>query len=174
MPAQLPSDLTTYKAWRFDSVLAGTFRRNKADFAHHDYPILAPLPHAGRQTQPIEASVHGGPYVYFVVDDAGWVRYVGKSLEGQVIHRWVRPGVGGPAKHYWTHSTRSGGAVFEIARGLQGGESAHYDLRYFGVPGLSQRHREQYGITAAHLAAQAAALAETALIRALSPDWNVR
>jgi len=166
--------LKTYKAWRFDAVLAGSFRRNKVDFAHHLYPIVAPLPAAGRQTPPLEVSLHGGPYVYFVTDDGGLVRYVGRSLEGQVILRWVRPGIGGPAKHYWTHSTRSGGAVFEIARGLGNGESNHYDLRYFAIQELGERQREQYGITAGHPAVHAVAIAEKALIRALQPDWNVR
>lgn len=146
MPAVLPADLRTYVAWRFDAVLEGSFRRNKADYAHHRYPILSPLPSAGRHTAPLEASASSGPYVYFVCDAGGLVRYVGKSLEEQVIHRWVRPGVGGPAKHYWSHSTRSGGAVFEIARGLQSGRSRCYDLRYLPLAELGSSYRTGFGI----------------------------
>lgn len=29
------------------------------------------------------------PYLYFVCDDKGLVRYVGKSLEDQVLQRWI-------------------------------------------------------------------------------------
>lgn len=100
MHSKLPADLKTYLAWRFEATIPGSFRRNKADFAHHEYPILAPLPTAGRQTAPLERSTRSGPYIYFVCDAREQVRYVGKSLEDQVIQRWVRPGVGGPAKHY--------------------------------------------------------------------------
>lgn len=174
MPAVLPADIRTYVAWRFDAVLPGSFRRNKADFAHHLYPILSPLPKAGRHTAPLEASPSSGPYVYFVCDSGGLVRYVGKSLEEQVIHRWVRPGIGGPAKHYWTHSTRSGGAVFEIARGLQSGASMHYELRYLPTAELSSAYRTEFGIGPAHDTPTAAALAEAGLIRMLRPDWNTR
>jgi hypothetical protein len=139
MPSPIPADLKTYIAWRFDRVLPGSFRRRKADFAHHEYPILAPLPSLGRNTPPIERSATPGPFVYFVCDTTGLVRYVGKSLENQVIQRWVRPGVGGPAKHYWTHSTRSGGAVFEIARGIATGSSPVFTLRYTPVAELGMR-----------------------------------
>ena len=111
MRSTLPTGLKTYLAWNFETVLTGTFRRNKADFAHHQYPILAPLPSDGRNTPAIEKSIQGGPCLYFVCDDRQHVCYVGMSKEDQVIHRWVRPGIGGPAKHYWTHSTKSGGCV---------------------------------------------------------------
>jgi hypothetical protein len=38
-PVSLPRSLRTYTAWRFDGVLPGSFKRNKAQFAHHDYPV---------------------------------------------------------------------------------------------------------------------------------------
>lgn len=174
MPAAFPTNLHSYLAWRFDAVLPGSFRRNKADFAHHKYPILSPMPKAGRHTAPLETSASGGPYVYFVCDSGGVVHYVGKSLEVHVFYRWVRPGVGGPAKHYWTHSTRSGGVVFEIARGLQSGASEHYDLRYLPSAELSSAYRTEFGVDRQHDAPTSAALAEAGLIRMLRPDWNAR
>ncbi|MCW5631814.1 MAG: hypothetical protein KIT17_00610 [Rubrivivax sp.] len=172
MPSTLPADLTTYLAWRFDAVLPGTFRRNKVDFAHHEYPILAPLPTGGRNTPPLERAAKGGPYVYFVCHAASLVRYVGKSLEEQVIQRWVRPGVGGPAKHYWTHSTRSGGAVFEIARGLASGKSPFFALRYVPVAELDEARRRRFGLQPGEEPARQAERAEQGLIRELLPDWN--
>ncbi len=171
-PTKLPNDLKTYLAWKFDAVLQGTFRRNKADFAHHNYPIVAPLPTAGRHTPALERSVKAGPYVYFVCDASGDVRYVGKSLEDQVIQRWVRPGVGGPAKHYWTHSTRSGGAVFEIARGISSGTSPFFTLQYMPIEELGETYRSRFGIGDDSTPATMAALAETGLIQVLRPDWN--
>lgn len=170
----IPSTLKTLAAWRFDSVLDGTFKRNKVDFAHHDYPIIAPLPTAGRNTPPIESCSGSGPYIYFVCDDTGAVQYVGKSMEDQVIHRWVRPGVGGPAKHYWTHSTRSGGSVFEIARGLKENRSKHYELRYISVDSLSGEFNAQFGIASNDAPAEKANKAEAGFIRSMSPAWNRR
>lgn len=174
MKNTIPSVLKTFVAWRFDSVLDGTFKRNKADFAHHDYPIIAPLPTAGRKTLPIESSSGSGPYIYFVCDDVGAVQYVGKSMEDQIIHRWVRPGVGGPAKHYWTHSTRSGGSVFEIARGLKERRSTHYELRYIPVDNLSEEFSAQFGIASTDESAEKANKAESGFIRSMSPAWNRR
>jgi hypothetical protein len=169
----LPFKLRTYAAWRFDAVLPGHFRRNKAEFAHHLYPIVAPLPTAGRNTPPLEPSDSTGPYVYFVCDDLARVRYIGKSLEEHVIQRWVRPGIGGTAKHYWTHSTRAGGAVFQIARGLQARESGHYELRYAPVREMETDLLSELGVAASPDHALTAAQIEVALIRVLGPDWNV-
>ncbi len=176
MPSILPAELKTYLAWRFESVLPGSFRRKKADFAHHEYPILAPLPTSGRHTPALEPSALGGPYVYFICDSTGAVRYVGKSLEDQVIQRWVRPGVGGPAKHYWTHSTKSGGAVFEIAKGLQSDAAMQYQLRYLPIDELSELVREQLGLNQNWTADKKTTLqcVEEAFIKALQPDWNQR
>lgn len=172
MISSLPSSLKTHVAWRFDAVLPGTFRRRKADFAHLEYPVLGPLPSAGCKTGPRESASSPGPFVYFVVDDQEHVRYIGKSLEAHVLHRWMRPGVGGPANYYWTHSTRSGGCVFAIARGLQSGESRHFTLRYASIADLPE---ELVNCEATLLDLQpemAAQHAELALIRALRPDWN--
>lgn len=171
MKNTIPFDLNTYVAWRFDSVLPGIFKRNKADFAHHDYPILAPLPTAGRNTPPIEGALKDGPFVYFVIDDAGIVHYVGKSLEKQLIHRWVRPGNGGPASHYWTHSTRSGGNVFEMARGLSSRKTSHYELRYIPINELPAGYMQRFGIAADDTPASVAYKAEQGFIHALQPSW---
>lgn len=175
MPSILPANLKTYRAWKFDHLLPGTFRRNKAEFAHHEYPILGPLPTEGRRTCALERSPNTGPYIYFVCDAKEMVRYVGKSLEEQVIHRWVRPGVGGPSKHYWTHSTRSGGCVFSIAKGLQNGESRFYTLRYVPISELTKVHLASLGISDPH--GDHSGMTEhieRAMIRALDPDWNCR
>ena len=172
MPSKLPAQLKTYLAWRFDTVLSGSFRRNKADFAHHEYPIVAPLPKAGRNTTALERSIQGGPYVYFVCDDKDQVRYVGKSMESEVIHRWVRPGVGGSAKHYWTHSTASGGCVFAIAHGLNSSASNHYTLRYVPVSEMRPEMYQLLGIVAVSDPKVMAKVVERAMIRAFSPDWN--
>src|ERR1035437_4230988 len=103
------TNIKTHLAWTFTNVLPGTFKRNRPEQAHLDFPILAPLPNLATKTRPLEECGSIGPFIYFVTDGAGRVRYVGKSKETSVIKRWVRPGVGGPAKHYWTHSTKTGG-----------------------------------------------------------------
>ena len=167
-PKALPSALRTYVAWRFNQVLPGSFRRNKAQFAHHVYPVLGPLPTKGRNTPAMERSRHAGPYLYFVCDAQERVRYVGKSLEDQMLQRWVRPGVGGPSKHYWTHSTASGGCVFNIAKGLQAAESGHYTLRYVPVGEVGADVWRDLGVTAELELANA----ERAFIHALAADWN--
>lgn len=174
LPNKLGPDLKTYLAWKFDEVIPGTFRRNKAEFAHHEYPIVAPLPTVGGRTAPLERSVALGPYVYFVLDSSELVRYVGKSLEKQVIQRWIRPGVGGPATHYWTHSTRSGGTVFNIAQGILSGQSPCFSLRYVPLAELDEVRRKRFGIGHGAVAAVAVALAEQGLILELQPDWNCR
>lgn len=174
MRSQIPAQLKTYTAWTFNKVEAGTFRRNKRDFAHHEYPILSPLPTNGRQTKALEASRLGGPYIYFVTDDCGQVRYVGKSLEDQVIQRWVRPGIGGTAKHYWTHSTKSGGCVFNIAKGLQGGESREYTLRYVPLMEIAPEVFMQLGLPGMTDPTLFLPLVEQALVNRLNPDWNAR
>lgn len=167
-PQALPATLKTYVAWRFDQVLSGTFKRNKAQFAHHDYPILGPLPTAARNTPALEPSRLVHPYLYFVCDDQGRVRYVGKTLEAQVLHRWIRPGVGGPAKHYWTHSTVKGGCVFNIADGLKSGRSKHYTLRYVPLAEVAPAVWLQLGLNAGI----DLDTAEAAMIRTLCADWN--
>lgn len=85
----------TYLAWSFTHVLEGTFKRNRAEFMHHDYPVLAPLPANGTRQTPMEGSHLSGPFIYFVVDHSGVVQYVGKSKELHVLKRWIRPGNGG-------------------------------------------------------------------------------
>lgn len=165
---QLPGALRSYVAWCFDRVLPGTFRRNKADFAHHLYPVLGPLPTAARNTPALETSRQAGPYLYFVCDDQAHVRYVGKSLEDHVLQRWIRPGVGGPAKHYWTHSTKRGGCVFNIAQGLQSGQSAQYTLRYVPLSEIGDDVWLVLGLKCA----PALDVAERAFIAALAADWN--
>lgn len=167
-PRPLPDALRTYIAWKFDQVQPGTFRRNKAQFAHHAYPVVGPLPTHGRNTPALESSRDRGPFLYFVCDDQELVRYVGKSHEDQVIQRWVRPGIGGPAKHYWTHSTAGGGCVFNIADGLKTGASRHYTLRYVPVSEIAQEVWMQLATASAFDVARL----ERAVIDELSPDWN--
>jgi hypothetical protein len=154
--------LSTALAWEFTQLLPGSFRRNKADFAHHEYPILAPLPTHAARTLPKECAAMGGPFLYFVVDDTGAVCYVGKSEEKTVLKRWIRPGVGGPASHYWTHSTKGGGCTFKMAEGLRSGR--RYQLRF-----ASLRSAEAAGAVPAGVPLEQA---ERHLIAALKPLWN--
>lgn len=168
LPVSLPRSLRTYTAWRFDGVLPGSFKRNKAQFAHHDYPVLGPLPTAGRNTPAQERAMSAGPFLYFVCDSQERVRYVGKSLEQHVLQRWIRPGLGGPAKHYWTHSTASGGCVFNIASGLKSGESTHYTLRYVPVSDVGTELLATMGLSSADDLGRV----ERAFIKALGADWN--
>lgn len=157
------SAIPTSLAWEFTHLIAGSFRRNKAQFAHHDYPILGPLPSRATRTELLEKSSEPGPFLYFVMDDKENVCYVGKSEESNILKRWIRPGNGGPASHYWTHSTRAGGCVFNIAEGLRRG--GRYQLRYASLGGLQR----------AGVVSPACALedAERQLIDNLRPAWNV-
>lgn len=167
-PQTLPAALRTYVAWRFDCVLQGSFTRNKKQFAHHVYPVLGPLPTAARNTPELERSRLHGPYLYFVCDANDRVRYVGKSLEDRVLQRWIRPGVGGPASHYWTHSTASGGCVFNIEKGLRSRESAHFTLRYVPIAEVPRDVWVQLGVSGP----VDPRTAERAFINALRADWN--
>jgi hypothetical protein len=157
------STLPTNLAWEFTHLMPGTFRRNKADFAHHEYPIIAPLPSNASKTEPHERTTHAGPFLYFVVDEHLNVCYVGKSAERNVLKRWIRPGNGGPAGHYWTHSTKSGGCVFNMAEGLRRG--CRYQLRYAAL-----RELQDHGLVDSELTLEDA---ERHIIAKLSPPWNL-
>ena len=161
----------TYLAWEFSSVIPGTFKRNKKQFSHLDYPILAPLPTNAAKTKPIEQCPAEGPFIYFVHDGAGKLCYIGKSKEKCVIKRWVRPGIGGPSEYYWTHSTSSGGNVFSIAEGLRLNEGP-FALRYTSLSTLLPTYESMFGISARMDADLALQRMEEGLIGLLSPTWN--
>lgn len=165
------NQIPTYLGWSFTRILPGTFKRNRPEFMHHDYPILAPLPTNGAKQQPLEGASVSGPFIYFVQDDHSKVFYVGKSKEKQVLKRWIRPDDGTPAKHYWTHSTRTGGCVFNIAKGLRAGEGP-YHLRFTSLSALSARFAALLELD--HLMDEDKALkrAEHGMILALDPAWN--
>ena len=167
------SNLTakTYLAWQFSDVIPGTFKRNKKQFAHLDYPILAPLPTNATKTKPIEQCPAEGPFIYFVHDGIGRICYVGKSKEKCVIKRWVRPGIGGPSEYYWTHSTASGGNVFSIAKGLKNNEGP-FSLRYTSLSSLLPTYGSMFGISTGIDADLALQRVEEGLIGLLSPKWN--
>lgn len=168
---QLPQGFQTFLAWSFHEVLPGTFKRNKKQFAHLDYPILAPLPKLNTKTAPLENCGSSGPFIYFVLDRNQRVCYVGKSKEANVVKRWVRPGIGGPASHYWTHSTSSGGSVFNIAKGIRAGEGP-FNLRYVTLSALMPKYASQFGIQGGAPVDAALAQMESGLIAELSPSWN--
>jgi hypothetical protein len=155
-------NLSTLLAWEFTHLLPGAFRRNKAAYAHHQYPILAPLPTRAASTSLLEGEEESGPFLYFVVDDRGSCQYVGKSKEKTVLKRWIRPGNGGPATHYWTHSTQSGGCTFRIADGLRQGR--RYQLRFASLAAAKRAGVVPAGATLE--------FAEQHLISALNPAWN--
>lgn len=167
------SDLATktYLAWQFSNVIPGTFKRNKKQFAHLNYPILAPLPTNAAKTKPIEQCPADGPFIYFVHDGAGRLCYIGKSKEKSVIKRWVRPGIGGPSEYYWTHSTASGGNVFSIAEGLLRNEGP-FSLRYTSLSALLPQFESVFNIYAGMDADLALQRMEEGLIELLSPTWN--
>lgn len=163
MTAMLAQSPLTRLAWRFTHLLEGEFTRNKAQFAHHRYPILAPLPSSGARTRPLQDSNCEGPFLYAVMNGSGDVCYIGKSEERNVLARWIRPGNGGPAKHYWTHSTKGGGCVFRIADGLREGEV--FELRYVTLRELVDQGVIRPGASVGD--------AEQQLIAAMSPRWNM-
>ena len=168
---QLPQGLKTFLAWSFNEVLSGTFKRNKKQFSHLDYPILAPLPKLKTKTQPLEDCGCSGPFIYFVLDRTQRVCYIGKSKEANVIKRWVRPGIGGPASHYWTHSIPSGGSVFNIAKGLTTGDGP-FSLRYSPLSELMPKYGPRYGIPNRASISTALKCLEAGLVNELSPPWN--
>lgn len=168
----IPQNIKTHLAWTFDEVLPGSFKRKKVIFAHHDYPILAPLPVQKRRTRQIEECGKPGPFIYFVVDREGTVCYVGKSQEPQVIDRWMRPGIGGPTDYYWTHSTKAGGSVFNIAEGLRCGKGP-YNLRYATLSDIIPEYGQSFGITNDMPQSKALCAMEKVLTSMLSPAWNI-
>ena len=167
----IPSDIKTYLAWTFSAVLPGTFKRNKKGLTHHDYPILAPLPARESSTRPLE-DCERGPFIYFVVDRAGTIAYIGKSQEDHVLVRWMRPGAGGPSDYYWTHSTPRGGCVFEIARGIHEGNGP-YNLRYAALGSLILAYGARFGIREGVAPKEALIMMENGLKSLLKPSWNI-
>lgn len=85
-----------------------------------------------------------------------------------------RPGIGGPAKHYWTHSTKSGGCVFEIANGLEKDLSSHYWLRYVPFEEVSDAALEHLGLSDMGSSVPTIEKVEKFLIQTLNPEWNRR
>lgn len=164
-------DISTSLAWTFTHLLPGTFKRNKQQFAHLDYPILGPLPTAKTKTNPVESHHGVGPFVYFVVDSSSRLCYIGKSLEACVLKRWIRPGNGGPATHYWTHSIKGGGSVFNIADGLRRGQGP-FNLRVTTLDVLRTHLGSECGVDIAMPPEDAIKLLESHLIREMSPVWN--
>lgn len=165
-------DIPTALAWTFSSVLPGTFQRNKQDFAGIDFPILAPLPAQGSRTEPVERHLGDGPYVYFVSDAAGRICYVGKCLEKTVLKRWIRPGLGGPASHYWSHTNQTAGCVRKIAEGIHTGNGP-YTLHFTTLKAA----RAKLGSTVVPdmLEPKAAIKSlEEHFIAAFKPAWNIQ
>ena len=164
-------DIPTSLAWSFTHLLPGTFKRNKKQFAHLDYPILAPLPTAKTKTQPLESISGTGPFIYFVVDASSRLCYVGKSQEKNILKRWIRPGLSGPTTHYWTHSIQGGGSVFNIAEGLRC-EQGPYNLHVTNLETLLTKFGDQLGVDPSLSAEAALTVIEKYLIREMSPIWN--
>jgi hypothetical protein len=169
----IPQNIKTQLAWTFKETLPGTFKRNKVDFAHHDYPIIAPLPTQKKDTRPVEDCGKPGPFIYFVVDRAGTITYIGKSQEKHVLVRWMRPGIGGPSDYYWTHSTKKGGSVFRIAEGIRSGLGP-YCLRYATLADLAREYSHQFGITTDMPENKTLAVIEDGLKSLLKPLWNIQ
>lgn len=167
--AQLPSDLKTHVAWRFESLVPGMFRRAKKAYADIDFPILAPIPHLKAATEPLEGANIVGPFIYFVADRNGQVHYVGKSKEKTVIKRWVRPGFGGPATHYWSHTNKTAGCVRRIAEGIQAGHGP-FHLTFTSINTLPSTYSECFASQYPHLV-QLERI-EKGFMSLLRPAWN--
>lgn len=165
------SSFTTYLAWEFSTVLPGTFKRNKKQFAHHNYPILAPLPSKGSSTRPIEECKTSGPFIYFVLDRQGRLCYIGKSQEKCVLQRWIRPDNSTPKRHFWTHSTASGGNVFNIAQGIERGEGP-YTLRYAPLSSMLPIAGKLFAIDEKDNEEKQLTKMEVGLLTHLRPIWN--
>ena len=106
-----------------------------------------------------------------MVDAASRLCYIGKSQEESVLKRWIRPGIGGPSTHYWTHSTRSGGSVFNIAEGLRRAEGP-FHLHVTTLENLLSRFGQLIGVNQATPIDEALEKVETYLIGELKPLWN--
>jgi hypothetical protein len=167
---QLPQDITTYLAWRFESVLPGFFRRDKREYAHIEFPILAPMPGAGPATRPVEGAHVIGPFIYFVLDAERKVRYVGKSKEATVVKRWVRPGTGGPGSHYWSHTNKGSGCIRRVAAALQAG-AGPFELRFIAASAVPAGYADRFHVQHP-LIAEPLRQVEEGFITLLRPDWN--
>lgn len=164
-------EIPTSLAWSFTHLIPGTFKRNKKQFALLEYPILAPLPTKKTNTQPIEPISGVGPFIYFVVDASSTLCYVGKSHENSVLKRWIRPGNGGPTTHYWTHSTKGGGSVFNIAEGLRR-EQGPYSLHVSTLDLLLKKFSQTLQFNPEMSTKEVLKEVENFLIREMQPVWN--
>lgn len=110
-------DLRLHLAWEFTDVLPGLLERNRKGFVGKTFPIVGPLPNAGRDTRAFEKNDAKPPYLYVVYDSAGVIRYVGKGVEAKlktVLQRWIRPNKL-DGRHYWTHGTNLTKKVATVA-----------------------------------------------------------
>lgn len=161
----------TFKGWEFSQLMPGTFKRNKKQFEHLTYPIIGPLPTHKGKTRPLEECGTNGPFIYFIVDETGAVRYVGKSHEDCVLERWIRPDNSTPPRYFWTHSIQSGGNVFNIAEGLCK-RKGPFTLRYTTLAILMQIFGNQFGIDDAENEKVQLKKMEGGLQDLFQPDWN--
>ena len=169
--ANIPQDVHTYLAWQFESVMAGTFRRDKVDYAHIEFPILGPLPTLKAATSPIEGAALSGPFIYFVLNGSNDVQYVGKSQEKTVVKRWVRPGIGGPSTHYWSHTNKNAGYVRRMAEGIQSG-AGPFQLRFIPSSAVPSIYFALFATQ--HEQPDALVQLEQGFISLLKPAWNGR
>jgi len=88
-----------------------------------------------------------------------------------VLKRWIRPGIGGPTSHYWTHSTKGGGSVFNIAEGLRQAKGP-YKLQVSSLESLLSKFGEQLRIDSSMPEEAVLTVIESYLIRELRPIWN--
>ena len=165
----LPEDLKTYLAWEFDRVLPGTFKRNKEDYKHIDFPILGPLPTNKSATMPTEGSGVTGPFIYFVINCNEQICYIGKSKEKNIIKRWVRPGIGGPSTHYWTHTNKKAGCVRKIAEGINM-DKGPYKLCFISLSSVPKHYVESF--SEKYPAKVPLEQVENGFIEILNPLWN--
>lgn len=167
--AKIPTEIQTHLAWQFEVVLPGHFRRDKQDYADIDFPILAPLLDRKAATAPHECPQLAGPFIYFVIDGDAQLQYVGKSKGKTVIKRWVRPGIGGPTTHYWTHTNKSAGCVRRITEGILAGRGP-FQLRFLSAEAVPQHHVKCFALQYSRL--DPLEQIEKGMMSLLRPVWN--
>ncbi|WP_210547058.1 hypothetical protein [Rhodoferax sp. PAMC 29310] len=170
------TDIPTYLGWRFTDLQPGTFKRDKADFAHMDFPILSPRPTHGPDTRPLEECEKSGPFIYFVIDRSGAICYIGKTEEVErPLYRWIRRKLNEPKNepesYYWTHATKSGGTVFNIADGIRQAKGP-YTFRYAVHSELIHFFGQRDELSHHMNSNQSLEVIERILTREMTPLWD--
>lgn len=175
-----PRELSLSLAWEFTEVLPGDFVRDRPSVRDKRFPIIGPRP-VGPMTQPNENAGAPGPYIYFVYDASGQIRYIGKANERTVLYRWIRPDAR-TGLHQWSHGTNSATKKATVEFIADEIRSGRVPVRlYFSNASVLRaavlKRAAALGLPQEELRAlpdtQLVDMLEHYLIHALRPDWNV-